>query len=82
MIFEIILFVVTVGVLLLAFFEWATANREYFSKRGIKHLESTFLVGNTIGFFLKRYSPPEFTDSIYYRYPKEKCDQFFKIYNN
>ena len=59
-------------VLIYAFYKWATVNKDYFSKRHMKQLDPTFLVGNTFGLFAKRYVPTYFIDSIYYRFPNEK----------
>lgn len=58
-----------------AFYKWATINNNYFEKRNLKHLKPKFLFGNTIGLFMNRYRPADFVNSIYYRFPKEKCVQ-------
>ena len=70
---ELIFYTLFGGIVLIyAFYKWATVNKDYFSKRRIKQLEPTFLVGNTFGLFANRYDPTEFFDSIYYRFSKEK----------
>ncbi|KAJ6647419.1 putative cytochrome P450 9f2, partial [Pseudolycoriella hygida] len=67
------------GTLFYAFYKWATTNREYFSKRKLKHLEPRFLIGNTVGLFLKRYTPDEFFDYLYHRFPNEKLIGLFDM---
>lgn len=69
---EFLFYTVISGILFYAFYKWATVNKEYFVKRKLRHLKPIFLFGNTIGLFLKRYTPADFQDTIYYRYPKEK----------
>lgn len=54
------------------FYKWATINNEYFTKRNLKHIKPRFLFGNTIGLFTNRYTPADYTNSIYVRFPKEK----------
>lgn len=77
MCFELYLFYISVsGILFYAFYKWATVNKDYFTKRRMKQLQPLFLVGNTFGFFAKRYVPTEFFDSIYYRFPNEKYAPF------
>lgn len=60
------------GTLFYLFYKWVTANKEYFLKRKLKHLEPKFLIGNTTGLFLKQYTPEKFIDAMYYRFPTEK----------
>lgn len=72
MITEYLFYMLVIGTLLYALYKWATANNDYFVKRKLKHLEPNFMFGNTTGLFLKRYTPADFIDSIYYRYPREK----------
>lgn len=74
---DFVFYAVFCGTAFYAFYKWATVNNEYFLKRNLKHLEPRFLIGNIFGLFLKRYTPPDFMDSIYYRFPREKyeiCD--------
>lgn len=72
MLFEIVFSVLLGGLLIYAFYKWATANSEYFAKRNIKHMKPKFLIGDTTQLFMKQYTPAEFLDMIYYQYPKEK----------
>lgn len=72
MLSELLFYTILSGTLFYAFYKWATVNKEYFSKRNIKHFHPKFLIGNTIGLFLKQYTPDKFIDLLYYRYPKEK----------
>lgn len=72
MLLDLLLYAVVSGILFYVFYKWATVNRDYFSKRRMKQMTPTFLVGNTFGLFAKRHVPKDFIDSIYYRYPNEK----------
>lgn len=62
------------GVVLIgyAFYKWATQNNDYFTKRGIKHLTPTLLLGNSAAFVTRKYTAPEFALSIYNAFPKER----------
>lgn len=64
--------IIICGILLYAFYKWATLNNNYFDIRNIKHLEPKFLIGNATGLFFKRYAPRDFMEMLYYRFPKEK----------
>lgn len=55
-----------------AFYKWATINNKYFAMRNLKHLKPRLLFGNTIGLFMNRYTPADYINSIYFRFPKEK----------
>lgn len=77
MILEFLFYLLVSGMLFYVIYKWATVNKEYFAKRQLKHLKPHFLFGNTTGLFLKRYTPADFIDTIYYRYPREKYVYFF-----
>lgn len=72
MLSELLFYTLTSGTLFYVLYKWATKNREYFAKRNLKHLKPRFLIGNTTGLFLKRYTPENFIDQLYYSFPKEK----------
>lgn len=69
---DIIVTVSVAAVLLYVFYKWATLNNDFFSKRKIKHLKPNFLVGNTGGFFMRRYRPDDFFAYLYNYHPFEK----------
>ena len=54
------------------FYKWATQNNRYFARRGVKFQKPHFLLGNTAGFFFKRYDYHEFLTRIYNAFPNEK----------
>lgn len=64
------------AILFYMFYRWATAHERYFYQRSIKHFSPKLLIGNTIGLFLKLCTPTDFLNSIYYRFPREKCVTF------
>lgn len=72
MVLGLFVYAIISGGFLYAFYKWAIANQDYFSKRNIKHLKPKFLVGNTAGLFMKRFRAPTFYDSMYYEFPNEK----------
>lgn len=69
---ELVFWCVLLVIVFYKFYKWATVENDYFKKKLLKHLKPNFLVGNTIGLFLKQYNPVDFFDSMYYRYPNEK----------
>lgn len=85
MLAELIFYVLLSGTLILAFFKWATLNRDYFAKRGIKHFPSKFLIGDTTALYTKRTNGAAFLEMIHHRFPKEKYRSHltftFKILN-
>lgn len=76
MVSDLVLYTLIGAILFYMFYRWATAHERYFSQRSMKHFRPTFLFRNTIGLFLKLYTPTDFLDSIYYRFPKEKYVPF------
>lgn len=73
MISDLILYMLISVILLYMFYRWVTVHERYFVQRSMKFCSPKFLFGNTIGLFLKLYTPTDFVDSIYYRFPREKC---------
>lgn len=69
---EYIFYMLGSGTLLYVFYKWATVNNDYFVKRNIKHIKPTFLVGHTMGWLLRRYTPDEFMNWLYYYFPNER----------
>lgn len=66
-----LLLLVAISLITYAFYKWATINYDYFEKRNIKCMKPKFLVGNTGGFFLNKYTAHEFSLKIYNAFPKE-----------
>lgn len=54
-----------------AFYKWATVDNDYFAQRNIKFLKPKFLVGNTGGLFLNRFTAIEFSKNLYNAFPNE-----------
>lgn len=62
-----------IGLVLYAFYKWATINNDYFEKRGVNYVKPTFLVGSGGGFiFLRKYTLNEFVDQMYSSKPDSK----------
>lgn len=61
-----------VAVLLVFLYRWVTKNNDYFKLRGIPSNRPTFLLGSTGAFFLGRYRPDEYLQSLYKSFPNEK----------
>lgn len=59
-------------VLAYAIIDWMTANNDHFSKRNIPHLKSFLCFGNMIGFYFRKYSPYDFIEMLYKKFPNEK----------
>lgn len=69
---EPILILVVLVLAGLAFYKWATLNKNYFVDQNVPHLKPYFLVGNTGGLFSNQYSPKDFATYIYQAMPTEK----------
>lgn len=54
-----------------AFYKWAVINNDYFEKRNVKFMKPKFLVGNTGGLFMNRYTATEYAMMIYNAFPNE-----------
>lgn len=54
-----------------AFYKWATLNNDYFEKRNLKYMKPKFLVGNTGGLFLNKYTATGFAQKLYQAFPDE-----------
>lgn len=66
-----LLFVAATSLFALAFYIWATLNNDYFLKRNLKFLKPKFLVGNTGGLFLNKYTATGFAQKLYQAFPDE-----------
>lgn len=55
-----------------ALYKWAKKNDDYFSKRGLKYMNSNFGTGQLIGFLMGRYTQSEFAEWLYKQFPREK----------
>lgn len=67
-----ILLTTGLGLILYAFYKWATQNNDFFIKRGIKQMTPTFLFGNSGAFFSGKCDATEFAMNIYNACPNEK----------
>lgn len=67
-----VLFGAAISLLVYLFCKWATANNDYFEKRGIRQMKPTFLIGNNSDALLRKLTVPEFAMRIYNQFPKEK----------
>lgn len=79
MIAEILL---TIGISLIsyAFYKWGTQHHDYFTKRDIKQMTPTFLVGNSGGFLTRKHTAPEYAMKIYNAFSNERCVSSSKAY--
>jgi hypothetical protein len=57
---------------LVAFYKWATQYNEYFSKKGLKNMEPTFLIGNSANLFTRKFAMCDLLVHFYQQFPKEK----------
>lgn len=71
MLLAILMVIVLLG-LSYMFYDWATANNNYFEARGIRQMTPRFLVGNNGGVYLQKYTVPEFAMRLYKQFPDEK----------
>lgn len=67
-----ILLATGVALCVYAFVKYMTLNNDFFTKRGIKQLRPTFLVGNLGSFFTRECSAAEFAQYVYTAFPTEK----------
>lgn len=68
---DVFLIVAATSLFAFAFYIWATVNNDYFAKRNLKYSKPTFLVGNTLGLFLNKYTATEFSQKLYKAFPDE-----------
>lgn len=61
-----------VALILYAFYKWGTQNNDFFTKRGFKQIDPTFLLGNSAPFITRTCTAPEFSMSIYNAFPEER----------
>lgn len=63
----------TAAVILIVYtlYKWATANNDYFERRGLKSMKPAFLLGNTGKLLLSKITAVEFANKIYYAFPEE-----------
>lgn len=66
-----LLLLVAVALFSWAFYKWATLNNTHFDRRNVKHMKPNFIVGNTVGMFMNKYTAIEFCDWIYNAFPNE-----------
>lgn len=67
---ELLLFA-AISLISYAFYKWATLNNDFFEKRNVKYSKPKFLVGNTAGLFLNKYTATSFAQKTYKEFPDE-----------
>lgn len=60
------------GLIAYAFYNYVTQNNDFFSKRGLKQLTPTFLLGNSSAFFNGKMTAIELALSLYNAFPNER----------
>lgn len=66
-----LLLILSFSLILYAFYKWATINNDYFERRNIKYMKPKFLVGNTGGAYVKKYTGAEYATRLYQAFPNE-----------
>lgn len=66
-----LLLLTAITLVVYSFYKWATINDKFFERRNIKFIKPTFLVGNTGGLFLNKYTAIEFAKKLYNEFPDE-----------
>lgn len=66
-----ILLTTTISLISYAFYKRATQNHDFFTKRGIKQMTPTFLLGNSGSLLIRKYSASENSVNVYNAYPNE-----------
>jgi cytochrome P450 family 9 len=61
-----------IGLFVYAFYKWATANNDYFIKKGLKFAKPYFLLGSSTTFVTQHLSMPEYVSQLYNEFPNEK----------
>lgn len=61
-----------IGLILYAFYKYATQNNDFFTKRGLKQMKPTFIFGNSGSFITQKYTAPEYSQHLYEAFPNEK----------
>lgn len=62
----------TILLFIYAFYKWATANNDYFKKKGIPFAKPTFLVGNSGKLLFRKASAQENIIEQYNNFPDAK----------
>lgn len=68
----VLLLLTAVSLIVYAFYKWATLSNDYFEQRNIKYLKPYFLMGNTGGALMNRYTPGEFSKMLFNAFPAER----------
>lgn len=69
---ELALLAVGVALMFYGIYKWGVANNEYFARQNLPFMKPTFLVGNSGGFFAKKYSINDFVQYLYSSFPNAK----------
>lgn len=67
-----LILLIGIALVLFSFYKWARLNENYWIARNVKSLKPYFLVGNTGGFWLNRYTINDFVIMMYNKFPNEK----------
>ncbi|CAH0717160.1 unnamed protein product, partial [Brenthis ino] len=71
------MFLILVGVLLLAFYYYGVRNHRYWEKKGVKYEKPLFMVGSSLKQFIDKVSLSERFAVLYREFPNEKFVGFF-----
>lgn len=65
---------IAIIVILIAFliYKWGTKDYDYFKKKGIPFPKPLFLIGNSGGSIMRKYSMPEYFLSLYKEFSEHK----------
>lgn len=67
-------YLLVLGLLIgIAFYRWATANSDYFVKRGLPYIRPKFLMGTTGSMLMKLYHMDDWMRWLYNAYPTARC---------
>lgn len=72
-----LLLIVGIGLIVYAFYKWATLQNDYFAKQNFPFKKPTFLIGNSGGYLFNKFSAPEHVQRIYNWFPHEKMFGLF-----
>lgn len=61
-----------IGLIAYAFYKWATQNNDYFTKRGLKQMTPSLLLGNSAPFINRKMDATQYAMSLYGAFPNER----------
>lgn len=71
-----VLLISTIFLFFYAFYKWATANDDYFKKKGIPFKKPTFLIGNSGNLLFRKKSAQDNLLEHYNNFPEAKYNSF------